>query len=195
MLSLQQKLLLASASPRRKDILEMVGLKFEVVPSLYQEPSHSDHLVDPALFVQEVALGKGQEVFDRFEQQHLVLSADTIGLIGETVLEKPKDRADAKRMLQLMSGKTHQVLTGVALFSPEKPEPLIKVVTTQVTFRSLEDQEIESYLDTAEYSDKAAAYAIQGEAAVFVEKITGDFFNVVGLPVSTVWQMLKESQA
>jgi septum formation protein len=194
MIDLKQKLILASASPRRKDILEMVGLDFEVIPSLYVEPSHSDHLVEAALFAQDVALGKGQEVFDRYENKHLVLSADTIGLIDDIVLEKPIDREDAKRMLKLMSGKTHAVLTAVALFIPGKAEPLLKTVTTQVSFRDLSGEEIEIYLDQEEYSDKAAAYAIQGKAAVFVERIEGEYFNVVGLPIVTVWEMLKESQ-
>ncbi len=172
----------------------MVGLDFKIVPSLYEEPSHSEHLVEAALFVQDVALGKGQEVFDRYEQERLVLSADTIGLLGEIVLEKPLDRADAKRMLKLMSGKTHAVLTSVALFIPGQKDPLLKTVTTQVSFRTLTDEEIEIYLDQEEYLDKAAAYAIQGKAAIFVERIEGEYFNVVGLPIVTVWEMLKESQ-
>lgn len=174
--------------------MEMIGLEFTVVPSLYQEPSHSDHLVEASLFVQDVALGKGQEVFDRYEQQQLVLSADTIGLIEETVLEKPRDREDAHRMLRLMSGKTHAVLTAVALFIPGREEPLLKTITTQVRFRQLTDEEISLYLDQEEYMDKAAAYAIQGKASIFVEHIEGDYFNIVGLPVVSVWEMLKESQ-
>jgi septum formation protein len=190
----KHQLILASASPRRKEILEMAGLAFEVVPSLYEEPSHSDHLVDPSLFVQQVAIGKGQEVFDRFEQGKIVLSADTVGLIDDSVLEKPLDRKDATRMLKLMSGKTHAVLTAVAIFSPGKKDPIVKTVTTQVSFRRLSEDEIETYLDYDEYSDKAAAYAIQGKAAIFVERIEGEYFNVVGLPIAAVWEMLKESQ-
>lgn len=169
----------------------MVGLDFEVMPSKYEEPSHSSHLSDPEEFATEVTIGKGMEVFNRIGGEKIALSADTIGILGDEVLEKPRDREDAKRMLELMSGKEHKVLTVVALFSPGQPDPSVESVWTSVFFRELEEAEIDSYLDIAVYQDKAAAYAIQGEASIFVEKIEGDFFNVMGLPIMRVWQMLK----
>jgi len=171
----------------------MVGLDFEVIPSNYEEPRHSHLLSDPEEFAIEVSLGKGEEVFQRFKGQKLVLAADTIGIIADEVLEKPQDRADARRMLKLMSAKTHQVLTTVALFSPSWEKPTIEAVYTDVSFRKIDEEELEKYLDSAEYMDKAAAYAIQGEAAIFVEKIVGDYFNVVGLPIHTVWSMLRKT--
>ena len=188
---LSQRLILASSSPRRKEILAMAGFEFEIIPSTYQEPLHSDRLCDPREFARELALGKGKEVFERTGKTRWVLSADTVGIIGHEVLEKPLDRADAKRMLQALSGKEHIVLTVVALFSPDHDDPLVEEVTTKVLFSELEEKEIERYLDHDEYQDKAAAYAIQGRASVFVEKIEGDYFNVVGLPISTVSKMLK----
>ncbi|MDP2691319.1 MAG: nucleoside triphosphate pyrophosphatase [bacterium] len=190
MLKLPFPLILASRSPRRKEILEKAGLDFTVIPSDYEEPRHSDHLSDPKAFVEEIALQKGKEVFERMGKKCLVLSADTIGVIEDTVLEKPRDREDAKRMLKLMSGRKHVVLTAIALFAPHEENPVQETVSTEVFFRALEEGEIEHYLDVAEYQDKAAAYAIQGEAAIFVEKIIGDYLNIVGLPLVTVWKML-----
>lgn len=194
MLQLHHPLVLASASPRRKEILEMVGLSFEVVPSTYHEPLHSQHLTAPEVFTQELACEKGKEVFHRIGKNKLVLAADTVGIIENEVLEKPKDRADAKRMLQLLSGRDHRVLTALALYSPGRQEPMLSTVETKVFFGHLDEQAIEKYLDGGEYADKAAAYAIQGKASVFVEKIEGDYFNVVGLPIATVWKMLKRSR-
>lgn len=193
MLQLHYPLVLASASPRRKEILEMVGLSFEVIPSTYQEPLHSEHLAAPEAFTQELAREKGREVFERIGKTKLVLAADTVGIIESQVLEKPKDRADAKRMLQLLSGRVHRVLTALALYSPARQDPILHSIETKVAFVHLDEEMIEKYLDGDEYADKAAAYAIQGKASVFVEKIEGDYFNVVGLPIATVWKMLKQT--
>lgn len=172
----------------------MVGLRFEVIPSTYVEPLHSQHLSAPEIFTQELAREKGREVFERIGKNKLVLAADTVGIIEDEVLEKPKDRDDAKRMLQLLSGREHRVLTALALYSPDLQQPMIQSVETKVSFIQLDEATIESYLDSGEYADKAAAYAIQGRASIFVEKITGDYFNIVGLPISTVWKMLKQSR-
>jgi|CXWL01.1.fsa_nt_gi septum formation protein len=170
----------------------MAGFKFEVIPSDYPEPLHSSVLCDPAEFAMQLALQKGKEVFSRPGKASLVLSADTIGLLGHEVLEKPVDRNDARRMLKLLSGKTHQVITAIAIYIPGVADPKRALVTTDVTFHHLSEEEIEQYLDTGEYTDKAAAYAIQGRACVFVARIDGDYFNVVGLPIATVWAMLKD---
>lgn len=190
MITLSHPLILASSSPRRKEILESVGLQFRVEPSNYQEPLHSDHLSEPVEFAKLLASEKGKEVNSRISDPSYILSADTIGLLGDVVLEKPSDREDAKRMLQVMSGKTHQIITALCLFAPGRDEPYQDVVITKVGFRELSEQEIENYLDVANYSDKAAAYAIQEHAAVFVNHIEGDYFNIVGLPIATVWKRL-----
>ena len=169
----------------------MAGIDHVVIPSPYEEPAHSDDLRDPQIFAEEVALGKAMAVFHEEQQQKIVLGADTIGIIDGHVLEKPKDRADAKRMLKLMSGKTHQVLTAIAICAPDR-EPVVESVITHVTFRQLSEEEIEHYLDKADYRDKAAAYAIQGLASMFVRHIDGEYFNVVGLPICRVAERLKE---
>lgn len=171
----------------------MVGLQFEVVPSKYQEPPHSEKLTDPQSFCEEMAFEKGREVAERVGKDKLVLSADTIGVIDGHVLEKPKDREDAKRMIRLLSGKEHTVITAVVLFAPDA-EPQRKTVLTKVRFNPLSDVEIEHLLDTGEYKDKSASYAIQGYTAAFIASIEGDFFGVAGLPVAAVWEMLKPYQ-
>ncbi|MDP3976143.1 MAG: Maf family protein [bacterium] len=190
MLHLPHTLVLASASPQRKKLLEIIGVDFEIIPSRFQEPLHSDVLCDPRRFAVDLALGKGQEVFDRMEKKKIVLSADSIGILGDLVLEKPRDRDHAKQMISQLAGKTHVVLTAVALFHPDR-EVQVRSVETKVSFKPISDAELESYLDAGEYVDKAASYAIQGKASLFVERIEGDFYNIVGLPVSTIYDLLK----
>jgi len=151
-------------------------------------------MTDPQSFAEELAFEKGKEVYGRLQNEALVLAADTIGVIGHQVLEKPKDRDDARRTLKELSGKQHTVITSIALFAPNT-QPQLESVSTKVSFYPLSDEDIEGYLQTEEYQDKAAAYAIQGRAAVFVEKIMGDYWNVVGLPISTVWKLLKQYQS
>lgn len=184
-------LVLASTSPRRSEILRMAGYMFEVIPSQFEEPGHSEGQSDPIFYAQEMALEKGKEVFERLEKERVVLSADTVGLVDGEVLEKPKDREDAARMLRSLSGKTHVVITAFAIFFPEKREPICQKIETKVTFKQLSEDEIDSYLNHEEYLDKAAAYAIQGLASVFVEKVEGDYFNVVGLPICQINKVLE----
>jgi septum formation protein len=191
MLQTNPPCILASQSPRRKELLEMLGLQFEQVSSPYEEPLFDTQLKDPETFVQMLAYEKGKAVLELQSSPAIILSADTIGLLEGEVLEKPKDRSHAKEMLQALSGKTHQVLTAVCLFHPEK-EVRQEVVSTEVTFRKLSEAEIDWYLDLNSYQDKAAAYAIQEEAAVFVDRIEGDYFTIVGLPIKTVWGWLLE---
>lgn len=192
-------LILASNSPRRREILEMLELEFEQESSPFEEPVFDFEGGDPQEFIEEVAYNKGFFLFRTIEESCQVLSADTIGLIDGKVLEKPTDKEHAKQMLQQLSGKTHQVLTSVCLFHSEK-ELRQKTVTTDVTFRELSPEEIDWYLSKNTYQDKAAAYAIQEHASVFVEKVEGDYFNIVGLPIKTIWQwflddgLLKKSQ-
>jgi len=190
MLQLTFPLILASASPRRTEILSQAGIHHEVMPSPYVEPAHSEELKEPQVFAEEVALGKAMALKESHPQK-VILGADTIGIIDGHVLEKPKDREDAKRMLEMMSGKTHQVLTSFAICVPDTPVHVESVIT-DVTFKPLSEEEIEHYLDVADYADKAAAYAIQEEASLFVEHIEGEYFNVVGLPICRVAQVLNE---
>lgn len=191
MLKLPFPLILASKSPARKELLQILQIPFEVMPSKFEEPLHSSVLMHPEKFVEYLALEKGKEVLSRLQKKTIVLSADTIGVIDHEVLEKPKDREHAKTMMKKLSGKTHEVLTAVAVFFPGRKKPVIKTISTRVTFHPLTEKEIKQYLDRGEYLEKAGAYAIQKTASLFVKEIQGDFYNIVGLPVSAVYQILK----
>lgn len=179
-----EPILLASASPRRKEILQNAGIPFETAVSRAEEGKPGS-LVPEALVVQN-ALAKAREVASRFPGR-VVLGADTLVAVGNTVLGKPKDREDAFRMLRSLAGKTHRVLTGVALVCDGRESADFEETT--VFFRTLTDEQIASYVATGECDDKAGAYGIQGRGGVFVERIEGDYFNVVGLPLCKVNRM------
>ncbi len=185
-------LVLASASPRRKELLTQAGYQFKVVPANIPEERYQNE--DPTAFVTRLAREKAQSVFDQLNRDVpkdplLVLGADTIVVINEEVLGKPQDAADATRMLQLLSGHTHQVITGVCLISNDKTE--VAAETTAVTMREISEEEIAAYIATGEPMDKAGAYAIQGYAARWIPRIEGCYFNVVGLPLARVATMVE----
>ncbi|WP_075163444.1 Maf family protein [Chthonomonas calidirosea] len=190
------KIILASASPRRRELVALLRLPFEVVPSHYQEPSPPTSPVSLPRFVVELATAKAHEVAHRIEEG-LVLGADTeVSLEGDVGLPlgKPATPQEATSMLHALSGRTHYVYTGLALVpvvdgSPQ--EPLQEVVCTRVRFRELSDDMIAAYIATSEPFDKAGAYGAQGYAAPYIEAIDGDFFNVVGLPLCTLGHMLE----
>lgn len=180
-----EPLLLASASPRRAELLTTAGIPFACVPSHADElPSGS---CSPDSLVVENARRKAAEVSARFSGR-VVLGADTVVVSEGQALGKPRDREDAKRMLYALSGKTHQVMTGVCMTDGKRTETALSV--TYVTFRALDDALIERYVASGECDDKAGAYGIQGKGCVLVERLEGDYFGVVGLPVCTVDQML-----
>jgi septum formation protein len=184
-------IVLASASPRRKELLAQAGYQFEVVPANVPEERRPDE--DPIAFVTRLAQEKAQAVFDQLrlvssEDRLVVLGADTIVVTGEETLGKPVDAADAARMLRLLSGRTHQVITGVCLISKEGAQ--VAAETTSVTMRDLSEKEIADYIATGEPMDKAGAYAIQGHAARWIPRIEGCYFNVVGLPIARVASMI-----
>lgn len=187
-LSVQENLILASASPRRRKILRDLGFEFDVVPSRISE----DEVVwkDPIKKARILAELKAVEV-QKIHPRKTIIGADTIVAYQGEVLEKPVDSSDAARMLRLLSGKAHEVITGVALAAPPNRR-FLEVERTRVFFRELSGQEIESYIDTAEPFDKAGGYAIQGYGSVFVDKIEGCFFNVVGLPVPLLFRMFRD---
>jgi len=185
---MSKKIILASASPRRKQLLEQVGLIFDIVSSDVNEDVLIHH--DPLKNIQELALHKAQNVAGKV-RGGIIIAADTQILINGQVLGKPIDRADALNMLLRLSGKTHKVITGVALLDAQTGIEETWVETTHVTFRELTLDEIITYLETGEYEGKAGAYGIQGRAAVFVEKIEGCYFNIVGLPLSRLMQRLR----
>jgi septum formation protein len=186
-------LYLASASPRRKQLLELAGLKPRVVPSRVLETCLPRE--KPQAMVQRLAHAKAAEVRARLvkrgAREGWVLGADTTVVLGrERVLEKPRDEAEAVAMLKALSGRVHRVVTGVSILPIHRGMPTLFAESTRVWFRRLKPAEITAYVRTGEPMDKAGAYAIQGGAAAFVRKIEGDYSNVVGLPLSRVVEAL-----
>jgi septum formation protein len=194
-----KRLILASSSPRRKELLAQLGVPFEVIPSQVME-EETQNLPPPNLAL-TLARVKALEVWHRHPEKKdiLVLGADTIVVTNQfgtpTVLNKPDNAEEARRMLQMLSGSMHSVYTGLALVREDSAnyaaEVLSEVVETRVVFRELPPVLIEAYIATGEPFDKAGAYGIQGRAAAFVEAIYGDYFNVVGLPVQAVARLLE----
>ena len=182
------KLILASGSPRRKELLHILGLDFEVIPSLGEETTTEK---DPVKLATSLAIEKAREVAGRV-QEGIVLGADTIGTIEGTILGKPKSKEEAVEMLSLLNGRKHQVITGIALIDAASKKILADFEVTQVLFRELTGDEILNYVKTGEPLDKAGAYGIQGMGAVLIEKICGCYFNVVGLPLTKTYLMLRE---
>jgi septum formation protein len=177
-------LILASSSPRRRQLLEMLGIPVRVVPpNIPEVRRHSETPVD---YVERLAREKALSV-----SGGMVLGADTTVVIRDEVLEKPVDRADALRMLRKLMGRTHQVVTSVALVSGEAVHQATDV--TNVLFRRMDDAFLQAYVATGEPMDKAGAYGIQGYGAALVERIEGDFFSVMGLPVRLVLRLLEEA--
>jgi|SRR6516165_5295787 septum formation protein len=178
-------LILASASPRRAELLRNAGIAFTVVPAHVPEQPGAGE--PPLAYAQRLARDKARAVFAR-NPDNVVLGADTVVVVDEHLLEKPCDEADAARMLRLLSGRTHQVITGVCVLAPGHEQTEAEV--TEVRFSDLSNEEIDAYIATHEPMDKAGAYAIQGIASRWVERIDGCYFNVVGLPVPRVYRML-----
>jgi len=185
----QQKLILASSSPRRAEILNSVGWPFEVAVAGIDESRLEGE--DPVTYVQRLARSKAETVAARVERG-LVLGADTTVVVGDELLGQPGDEDDAQRMLKLLSGKWHEVLTGVALVVAEdRARTLVDFEKTRVRFAELSATEIDWYLSTGEAMGKAGAYGIQGTAGIFIEEIQGDYFNIVGLPIRLVYKLAK----
>jgi septum formation protein len=183
------KLILASSSPRRAEILANAGLPFSVLSSAVDESPFPGE--SPAALVQRLANAKADLVTARAVGPAIVLAADTIVVLDDRILGKPASLEDARHMLQQLSGRTHSVLTGVALIRLPDGERRQFIESTLVHFRPVTEQEISSYLATEEPLDKAGAYAIQGQAGRYIPRIEGCYFNVVGLPLSRVLTELK----
>ena len=180
-------MILASKSPRRRYLLSQAGLAFDVIPSGFDEKSVV--MSEPADFVRKLSLSKAEDVADG-NPQSWVIGADTIVLIEGKVLGKPRDKAAARKMLERLSGQTHQVYTGYTICCVGTNESITDVVCTDVTFKKLSPDEIEWYIHTDEPFDKAGAYAIQGLGTFLVKRINGSYTNVVGLPVCEVIEHL-----
>lgn len=198
------RIILASASPRRKELLEQIGLEFEICPAKGEEVITK---TIPEEVVMELSKQKAEEIaflVTTYNENHkdittptdiLIIGADTVVAYDGHILGKPKDEADAKRMLLMLSGNTHSVYTGVTLCLIDKSGRVGEVVfyeKTDVTMFPITEAEVDRYVATGEPMDKAGSYAIQGKSAIFIEKIEGDYNNVVGLPITRIYQKLKD---
>jgi septum formation protein len=180
-------LVLASQSPRRRELLSILGLPFAVIPSSIEEIPLAGET--PEAFVVRAAREKGMEVASRVSQS-VVLSADTVVAIDGEILGKPQDEEDAVRMLRKLSGRDHWVYTAVRVVNQRQRQTLDGLERTRVWFKQLTDQEIREYLRREDVYDKAGAYAIQGYAGIYIPKIEGNYFNVMGLPLPLVYELL-----
>lgn len=194
-----KKIILASNSPRRKELLEKYGIEFSVTVSKADENikeynSASDFAVKASLAKAEAVLNKIKANKDFLKNDYIIIAADTVVTLNNIIYGKPKNKDDAFKILSELSGKTHYVITGVTIIKNIKKENNLKTYTffdkTEIKFKNISFKEIDEYIKTGEPFDKAGAYAIQGKAAKFVESINGDFENVVGLPVYKVLKFL-----
>ena len=185
------RLILASRSPRRQELLRQAGFAFEVRPSRIEEVVRPGESAED--FACRAAQEKALEVAAPSPPDTLVLGADTVVAVNGELLGKPRDAEDARRMLRLLSGGTHRVITGVCVVRAPREIKALRYETTSVTFRHLDEEEIQNYLASGEPFDKAGAYGIQGLASKFVTRVEGCYFNVVGLPVALVYEILKQN--
>lgn len=188
-----RRIILASASPRRKELLMQIGLEFDIIPSHIEEVLKGN---SPEENVMGLAQDKARDVFEQLrkngEMDALVIGADTIVVLDEMILGKPKDEADAFRMLKALQGRTHQVYTGVCLMNEGETQTFYE--KTDVIMYPASDEQLWTYIAGKEPMDKAGSYAIQGKGTVFIREIRGDYNNVVGLPVAQIWQRLQDEQ-
>ena len=185
------KFVLASKSPRRKELLKSLGVEFEIIESSADESSISKS-VPPKVYVQELAMLKSTSVASEIGGGHLVIGADTVVVADGKIIGKPKDFDEAFSMLSSFSGTSHKVYSGISVTDSSNGYTATDYSETEVFFNKLTDEEIKHYINTYKPFDKAGAYGIQEYASVFVEKINGDFFNVVGLPLSKLYKLLKK---
>ena len=183
------KIILASKSPRRKEILENLGLKFEIITA---DADESSDITDPDNLVMTLAERKGSAVVESLTDKEdcLVIACDTLVYAEGEFLGKPKDRSDAERMIKLLSGKKHLVVSGIYLYLNGKE--VTAAAQTGVVFDEMTDEEIKEYINSPEPYDKAGGYAVQGLASVYIRGLEGDYFNVVGLPVNLLCKTLKK---
>ena len=194
-----RKIILASGSPRRKELLEKIGLKFNIDPSDYPEDwqskiqSYKDRGIAliPEDLAKSISIGKAAAVAPKYPNS-IILAADTIGVLRGKVIGKPRTPDEARQMLQALSGKSHRVITAFTILDSTNNKTVTRTVATRVYFKKLSQTEIDNYVKTGEPLDKAGAYAIQGKGSIFVEKIEGDYYNVMGLPLNSLSESLKE---
>jgi septum formation protein len=184
-----KKIILASKSPRRKNLLKQIGLKFETDVSEIDE-NKFPHL-SPENLAKELSKAKAEKVSNRHKNA-IIIAADTLIVLNKEIIGKPKSAKDAVKMLKKLSGKTHMVITGFTVFDTKTKKEITKIVKSKVRFKKMTKEEIDAYVKSGEPMDKAGGYGVQDKAAVFIEEIEGDFFNVVGLPIFSLYQVLKK---
>ena len=182
-------IILASASPRRKQLLEKIGLKFEVDPSDSNEILRLD--IPPERMVKAISHEKALKVAQKYTDA-IIIAADTLGIFNGKIITKPANRDEAKAMLLELSGKSHRVITGFTILDTASKKVTSHTVETKVYFKKLTEEEIDHYINSGEPLDKAGAYGIQGLGSVLIKKIAGDFYNVIGLPISALADSLKK---
>lgn len=183
------ELILASASPRRKELLEKIGLPFTVQPAKGEERITQK---SPAAVVMELSRQKAEEIAAAQTEDCIIIGADTVVARGDKIMGKPKDAADAKQMLRSIADDCHQVYTGVTLIrTGAHPQSVTFQEKTDVFLYPISDAEADAYIASGDPMDKAGAYGIQGDFAIYVKRIAGDYYNVVGLPIGRVYQELK----
>ena len=175
-------MILASKSPRRREIMESFGFNLEIITPDIEEVSDEIKIVDQ---IMDIARKKALEVSKNFKNDYIV-AADTVVVLDNKVFGKPKDRSEAKEMLKLLSGRTHEVITAYCLLNLDKKVEIVSHDITKVKFKDLTEEIIEWYLSTGEPFDKAGSYGIQGKGALLIENIDGDFFSVMGLPIERI---------
>jgi septum formation protein len=181
-------IILASSSPRRIEILKNLNLEFQVIPSNYEEQISEN--LSPEKTVIYLAKNKAIDVYNRVDQNKLIIAADTIVYCNEKILGKPENYKDAYNMLKNLSGKKHKVITGICIINKNLDSILEEFEETIVEFKELSESEIIDYINTGEPMDKAGAYGIQGYGGLFVKEIHGCYFNVVGFPVHRFYNMM-----
>ena len=182
--------ILASKSPRRRELLKNIGIDAQIFPADIDESALHD--LPPEKLVQELSLLKASHVAHTFNCEVYVIGADTVVALDDEIFGKPKTIEEATKMLERLSGRTHCVYTGYCVINTKTNMAVAKYEKTEVTFRPLTQNEIKAYVKTREPMDKAGAYGIQEKGSIFIEKINGDYFNVVGLPVCALSKMLRD---
>lgn len=182
-----REIILASSSPRRIEMLKMLGLEFAIVPSDFKEEFSGNQSKDLVVIN---ALGKAKDVESKVSNGPIIIAADTLVTIDNVVMGKPSSKEDAAYMLRKLSGRKHEVYTGICVIDTAKNLVIKDCVGTSVVFKDLSDKEIDSYIDSGEPMDKAGAYGIQGRGSLFIEKIEGCYYNVMGLPLNKLYYVL-----
>lgn len=181
------KIVLASSSPRRREILERFNIDFEIIKSDIDEKTSSDE--DPIQVVMSLAFQKAEDITNKIDFDAIIIAADTV-VYMDRILGKPKNEKDAYRMLESLSGKEHYVITGIAIVDTNLGKKIIDYEITKVKFRELQPEKINRYIETGEFKDKAGAYGIQGYGEILVDWIEGSYSNVVGLPIVKLDKLL-----